>query len=192
MNKDSIVQFVRFVSSLEPDEFMEIWRPFARLLCDDRESILLEEMVPAKTSSRLSYVSQHICSPEDFSFAFMKGKTTAHLPEHKASVKQLGGYLPIQIQSPRNNPKVNSRILSFVGHGEMELAFYQQQTFQYLNIYEAYFENCAYNYVLEYFVEPEKATDLLAELNNRTNVEAARFKVCRFSPTSKKISSPLL
>jgi hypothetical protein len=157
---------------------MELWKPFASLLGKNRESILLQEKLAGNNGSRFSYISQHVCSPTDFNFAFVKGKRSTHLPENKASLKQVGGYLPIQIQSFHNKTKASTRILAFVAHGETELAFYQQQNMEHLNIYEAYFENCAYGHVMEYFLQPGEAPRLLTELNNRTGVEAALYLEC--------------
>ena len=47
--------------------------------------------------------------------------------------------------------------MAFVAHSETGLDYYKRQTFHYLNIYEAYFENCAYNYVLEFFLQDQEA-----------------------------------
>jgi hypothetical protein len=186
MNKDTIVQFVCFVSPLERAEFMDIWQPFASQL--GGENLLLQEVSMGKESDRHCYVSKHTCKTNDFSFAFMKGKRRSQFPEHKSTVKQVGGYLPLQIQATDNKAKGDVKIIAFVSQGERELNFYQQLSFHRLNIFEAYYENCAYGYVMEFFVKKEEAPALLTELNARTGVEAALYKECHSSVSSKKVS----
>lgn len=192
MNRDTIVQFVCFISPLEHEEFMEMWEPFAKLLVKDSKSILLHERISEKKNNSFTYVSQHTCHTADFSFVFMKGKSKDHFPEHKARIKQAGGYLPLQVQCRYNKSKTDATIIAFVAHGETELDFYRHQSFHYLNIYEAYFENCAYGYVMEFFLEHQEAPALLTLLQARTGVEAALYKECCFSMSSKKVSGSLL
>lgn len=192
MNKDTIVQFVCFTSILKPEAFMEMWEPFASFLVDDPANILLQEEMPEKNNGKLNYVLQHGCSSTDFRFAFMKKGGRLHLPEHKASITQAGGYQPVQLQSLNNNVKGDIRVIAFLSHDETELDYYRAQTFHYLNIYEAYFENCAYNYVLEFFLKEEEAKLLLAQLKSRHGVLAALYKEKRISQSLKKVSGSLL
>ena len=82
--------------------------------------------------------------------------------------------------------------MAFVSQGETELGFYEQQSFRHLNIYEAYFENCAYGYVMEFFLAQEEAQILLPQLKARNGVEAGIYKDCRVFQSSKKLSGSLL
>jgi hypothetical protein len=192
MNKDTIVQFVCFASVLEPDEFMEMWESYASFLVDDPANILLQVGMAERNNNRFNYVLQHVCSAPDFRFAFMKEGGRSHPADNKARITQAGGYLPVQLQSPYNNVKGDTRIVAFVGHSETELDFYRGQTFHCLDIYEAYFENCAYSYVLQFFLQEQEARVLLAQLKARHGVEAALYKEYRFSHYSKKASGSLL
>jgi hypothetical protein len=192
MNKDNIVQFVCFTSVLEPEEFMEMWQSYASFMVNEPANILLQEGVAEKNSNTFNYILQHACSSADFRFAFMKEGGRSHPPENKARITQAGGYMPIQLQSPYNNVKGDARIIAFVGHSETDLDFYREQTFHHLNIYEAYFENCAYSYVLEFFLQEQDAQPLLDQLKARHGVEAALYTECRISKASKKVSSSLL
>jgi hypothetical protein len=46
-----------------------------------------------------------------------------------------------------------------------------------LNIYEAYFENCQFAYILEFFVKDEYASDVLQQLKILTSfAEAGIYK----------------
>jgi len=189
MNKDTIVQFICITSILEPEEFMDMWESYADLRVDDTTNILLQEGVTEKNGNRFNYVIQHKSSAADFRFAFMKERSRMHPPEQKARIKLAGGYHPVQLQSTYNNVKEDARIVVFVAQGETELEFYRTQSFHYLNIYEAYFENCAYSYVMEFFVREQEAPELLAQLKHRHGVEAAIYKGCRVSHSSKKVTA---
>jgi hypothetical protein len=191
VNKDTIVQFVCFTSVLEPGEFMEMWGPYAQLLVNDPSKIHLQAGIAESNGIRFNYVSQHKCSAADFSFAFMKGKGRADFPEHKARIKQAGGYSPVQVQSPDNIVKGDVKVIAFVAQGDSDLDFYRGQTYRHLNIYEAYFENCAYGYVMEFFLQKQQAPELLTQLRARTGVEAALYKTCSHSQSPKRVSSSL-
>jgi hypothetical protein len=189
MNKETIVQFICITSILGPEEFRDMWESYADLLVEDTTNILLQEGVTEKNGNRFNYVIQHKSSAADFRFAFMKERSRMHPPEQKARIKLAGGYFPVQLQSVYNNVKEDARIVVFVAQGETELEFYRTQSFHYLNIYEAYFENCAYSYVMEFFVRKQEAPELLAQLKARHGVEAAIYKGCRASVNSKKFQT---
>ena len=192
MNKETIVQFVCFSTPLETGEFMEMWEPYAKLLVSDMANIILQEGSQEKNSNKINYVSQHTSKTNDFNFAFMKGKSKSHFPEHKARIKQVGGYQAVSPFSVYQKTKGDVKVMAFVGHNEIDLDFYREQTFRHLNIYQAYFENCAYGYVMEFFLPVKESENLLTQLRGRPGVEAAVFKECRFSTASKKVSSSLL
>src|SRR5437868_8827027 len=142
MDKNIIVQFIGFVTDLEPDAFITIWQPYAKELADIHESVILQEVIGGRSTSKFKYVSQHECNANDFRFAFMKTRSRTDFPEHKARVVQTGGYTPVQVQCHSSEIKDDVKVIAFVGHGENDLTFYHRQIYRHLNIYEAYFENC--------------------------------------------------
>lgn len=178
MNTETIVQFVCFTSPLGPEDFREVWEPFASQLVNDRKHILLKEAIPEKKGKSFTYMSQHSCRATDFRFAFMKGKGATSLPEQKATFKLAGGYLPVQSRNAYHKAKTDARIIAFVTGGEAELDFYRSQAFSHLSIYEAYYENCAYSYVLEIFLPQDDAPALLSLLKSTKGVEASRYEEC--------------
>lgn len=172
------MQFVCFTSTLETEKFKEIWEPSAKLLVSELANNLLLEGVAEKNSNRFNYVSQHICSKADFKFAFTKEKRRLHFPEHRARIMEAGGYLPVLDQSTYNIEKGEVKIMAFIAHNEIQPDLYDRQIFNRVNIYEAYFENCAYNYVMEFFLPLEEAPVLLQQLKSSPGVEAAIYKEC--------------
>lgn len=186
MNKETIVQFVCFTSILDVEKFIPIWEPYAKMLGGDLANSLLQEGVAAKSGSRFNYVSQHVCSATDFKFAFMKERRAKHFPEYRTRIIQAGGYLPVRYHSTYNCEKDEVRIMAFLSQGENQLDFYDQEAFPRVNIYEAYFENCAYSYVMEFFVPEQEALELLQQLKARPGIEAGIYKDCTiFQPLNK-------
>jgi hypothetical protein len=192
VNKDTIVQFVCFTSTLEPEKFIEIWEPYAKQIVNDSSKIILQEGIAEKNGNRFNYVSQHRCSAADFSFAFMKEKRKMHFPEQRARIMQAGGYQQMQDQPEFTKEKNDIRVMAFVAQGEYDLEFFDRQAFNRVNIYEAYFENCAYSYVMEFFLAEKDAPVLLQQLKARNGVDAGVYKDCRVFQSSKKLSGSLL
>lgn len=176
---DTIVQFVCFTSPLETDAFIEMWESFAGQPMTSKKNTLLKAALPERNGNRFTYLSQHSSGGGDFDFDFMKGSSRKLFPENKTSVKQAGGYFPLQFQ-PGQRKKGEARIIAFAEHGENELGFYRYQSFHRLNIYEAYFENCTYTYIIEFFLPVKEAPALLALIKEKAGVEAALYEECSF------------
>ena len=191
VNTENIVQFVCFASPLGTNEFKELWEPYAKILVKDPAIILLQEGVSDQKSTRFTYISQHACSAADFQFAFMKGKSKSHFPEHKARVIQAGGYLPVAPVIAYKQSRADVKIIALVGHGETDPAFYRGLGARHMNMYEAYYENCLYGYVIEFFTSAKEANDMLSQLKERPGVEAGIYQACLFSRTVRKVSGSL-
>ena len=192
MVKNTIVQFVCFTTRLEPEEFIALWEPYARELGDDMEDFILQEAVAISKGNKFNYISQHQCKSADFSFTFMKGRSRSHFSEHKAKVVQAGGYYSRQVQFLHDEEKGGVKVFAFLDHHETELDFFQQQSCRHLNIYEAYFENCTYSYIMEYFIEENEVPVLVKQLKTRTGIEVDVFKECSLVQSLIKTPAPLL
>jgi hypothetical protein len=175
MKKDSIVHFVCFITDLDLEEFHVKWELYAKRFTTGKEARILQQN--GETKGRYKYVSKHVCPNEDFRFTFMKGRTSEHFPEQKVKVVEAGGYSPVQIQCLNNGDAGDVRILAFINHNEPGTDYYRQLTmYHYLNIYEAYYESCAYGYILEFFISPTDASELLLQLKARAGIEYASYK----------------
>lgn len=191
VNTENIVQFVCFASPLGTDAFKELWEPYARILVKDPASILLQEGVADQKTTRFTYISQHACSAADFQFAFMKGKSKSHFPEHKARVTQAGGYQPVAPVIAYKQSRGEVKIIALVGHGETDPSFYRGLGARHMNMYEAYYENCLYGYVMEFYIPAKEAANLLSVLKERPGVEAGIFQTCLSSRAVRKVSGSL-
>jgi hypothetical protein len=166
MNQNNIVQFVGFITSLEFDNFIQRWEYYVKLMKEKKMKNTLQKQHSGK--NRYRYISQHAGSPEDFKFAFMKKRDSEHFPEHNAKVVHIGGYTSMQQEATRNDRESNLNLMLFVKNPEADLEYYRHLApVKKLNIYQAYFENCAYAYILEFFVAEEDATALISILGTR-------------------------
>lgn len=179
MSKDSIIQFIGFITPLETEKFLAQWEPYAKAFnkATSPENMSLQQEVNEKSKYR--YVSLHEYKNQDFEFNFMKGKSSVYFPEQKVRVVQAGGYAPVQIASKYQNLHRDTKILVFLSHEEYDIAFYQQlPAYKSLSIYRAYYESCAYGNILEYHTAEDDAGELLQLLKLRPCAEAAAYKDC--------------
>ncbi|MEP7371903.1 MAG: hypothetical protein ABI675_00855 [Chitinophagaceae bacterium] len=185
MKKDTLVQFVCFITDLDFSEFITKWEFYADQFINTHPQMTLQEKFESK--SKFKYVSQHECPDRDFEFAFMKGRNSGHFPEHKAKVIQAGGYMPLQLESPQKKEKGIVKLMAFISHDENDISFYSQlPLYRHLNIYQAWYESCLYAYVMEFFVEESHAAELLSQLKTRESAESGLYKECNMPGTSKK------
>jgi hypothetical protein len=176
MKKNTIVQFVCFITQLEFDDFVTKWDHYAKKFMTDPGATILQE---AGSKSRYKYVSQHEYREDNIRFAFMKGRSSDHFAEQKVKVLQAGGYAPLQTGNTYNDENTDVKILAFVSHSDNDIEFYRQlATRRSLNIYEAYYESCTYGHIMEYFIPESNAGELLQQLKTRPGIEVAVYKEC--------------
>ena len=176
MNKDSIMQFVGFVTQLGLDEFTGQWEQYVKDFKAVPGGMVLQQETGAK--SRYKYISQHEYREQDFSPEFLRAKHTDHFPERKIKVEQAGGYSPVQIECREYNDGVDVKAIAFISHRETGLDFYRELPYHYLNIYQAYYESCSYGHILEFFVPEAGVAELLKELKTRPAAEVAVYREC--------------
>jgi hypothetical protein len=184
MKKDTIVQFVCFETTVDTDEFKLQWEQYSKLVSNDQE-VTLQQEVERKSVSR--YVSQHRCFANDFQFIFKKGRRSAHSPEVEMKVKEAGGYTAVQVECSHETNENEKKIFVFISTADIDLQVYRKiSSYQYLNIYQAYYESCAFTYILEYFVENIQATHLMEQLmvHNRS-AEIGMYKECTVQAKQK-------
>ena len=185
MDKGRIVHFVGFVTDLNYEDFNPLWESYMKQSTHSRDKVTLDQN-DQQQQGVYKYVSRHNYSSADFRFVFMKENGRSNFPDRKAKVVQTGGYIPVKLQPTRNLLKGETKIIAFLPHGEQELDFYRRQSFRHLDIYEAYFENCAYGYVLEFYLYEQDGPELLAQLRTRPGIEAAQYKECSVASALKK------
>ncbi|HVT85424.1 MAG TPA: hypothetical protein VHD35_09480 [Chitinophagaceae bacterium] len=178
MKKNTLVQFVCFKTILESDQFVPQWEQFAKATTGrNNDPVFLQQ---ATSKSSFKYVSQHQWPEDDFQFVFMKGRHSENLPESRARVVQAGGYIPVQLEHRPTTEKDNIKIMAFSTDQHVSFAVFKKlQPYQFLNIYQAYYESSIYAVILEYFLKEKDAALLLSQLKELfPNMEAAIYKEC--------------
>jgi hypothetical protein len=76
--------------------------------------------------------------------------------------------------------------MAFFPQGEFPIDLNNQEAPVRVNTFEAYFENCAFGNVMEFFVSEQESLSLLQQLKAMPGVEAGIYKDCSiFQPLSK-------
>jgi hypothetical protein len=176
MTKDTIVQFVGFITSINADDFSPEWDRYAKNFKHKKKVPILQEIAEGK-KNKFRYVSQHEWESEEFHFMFMNEKKSEHFREMAVKVVQTGGYILLQPTKKYTEQNSNQKLIAFISHDENDIDFYRQLPFhKHLNIYQAFYESCLYGYTMEFFTPEKDAEELLELLKQRNGVEAGVYR----------------
>ena len=177
MEKETIVQFVFFETAGDNNEFIAQWDQYSKGMPKKHEIRLQQEVTSKK---KAKYLSQHWCSDDEFKFIFKKERRSAHFPEVEMRVRQLGGYTTLQRQNKKESKENETKIFVFITAQGMSLEECKQFAhYRYLNIYNAYFESCNYEYILEFFVENQHIDTFMEQLRAQSrHIESGFYKEC--------------
>ena len=90
-----------------------------------------------------------------------------------------GGYSILQAERLDDSARNERKIFVFLTDSIVDLAIYKQLGVPgNLNIYQAYYENCKYTYILEYFVETRNALSLQTQLKQPGVADVGVYKEC--------------
>lgn len=176
MKKDTIVQFVSFETTVETNEFTAQWEEYNNRVTGKQE-VTLQQEVDGKNLYR--YLSQHRFQEDDIQFAFKKERRSAHNPEIEIRIKEAGGYSILQLECDHDTTANDCKVFVFLSTAP-ELKLYKELlSYQYLNIYQAYYESSAYTYILEFFVENKHVPQLIEQLKIHNRIsEIGVYKEC--------------
>jgi len=175
MGKDKIVQFVSFETSLNAEEFITQWEQYNRSLNSDVDVTLQQ----SEKNGRFRYIAQHRCPTGELKFVFTRAKKSSRNPEPEIKAKQAGGYLLIQEERANDVQANETKVFAFLGDPTTNLNNYRQLNTKFkLNIYEAYYENCQYAFILEFFIKNDSLPSLLEQLKTLAAPEIGVFKEC--------------
>ncbi len=161
MRNDKVVQFVCFETLLNSDQFMMQWEHFKRSVNSDLDVVLQQ----SEKNGLFRYIAQHYCTTGELNFAFTKGKKSSHTAEIGIKTKQAGGYSILQEDRKDNVHAGESKVFAFITDPTIDLGIYRQlSAYSKLNIYQAYYENCSYAYILEFFVKDKYVSVLQEQL----------------------------
>ena len=187
MKKDMIVQFVSFETSVATKEFRAQWEEYNKQVTGKQE-VTLQQEVDGKNLYR--YLSQHRFHEDDIQFTFKKNKRSAHNPEIEMRIKEAGGYTLLQLECDHETAANDCKVFVFLSTTP-ELTLYKELlSYQYLNIYQAYYESCAYTYILEFFVDNRHLPQLIEQLKIHNRIsEIGVYKECNEPKKSRNAKS---
>jgi hypothetical protein len=175
MRSDKIVQFVSFETTLDSEKFISKWEQYKRSVNSDLDVILQQ----TEKNGLFRYIVQHYCDAGELQFVFSNAKRPSRIPEVEIKTKQLGGYSMLQTERTNDARSDESKAFAFLVNPLTDLDIYRQLPVnKKLNIYEAYYENCQYAYVLEFFVKTKLVAELQQQLKQFDGIETAIYKEC--------------
>jgi len=166
------VQFVCFETTLDKDGFFKRWEEYQKSA--NNEDVTFQQCEGEQTSK---YIAQHHCNDKELRFVFSKADNRSRIRRELITVKQAGGYTILQLQRSNESRADESKIFVFFTSPRIDLDAYRQIAFRAkLNIYEAYYENCSYSYILEFFMKDKNASELLQEIKKYNPAEFGIYK----------------
>ncbi|MBL0358652.1 MAG: hypothetical protein IPP72_18100 [Chitinophagaceae bacterium] len=168
-----IVQFVCFETTLDSDQFINKWEQYTRS-ANSNTNVTLQQ---SEKNGVFRYIAQHRFSNGDFNFTFTKAKRSSRIPEVGIREKQVGGYSALQLNRNGGAHADECKVFAFITDTQTDLAVYRELCAKSnLNIYEAYYENCQYAYILEFFVKKTAAAEFAEELTRQHVAETGIYK----------------
>ena len=177
MQEENIIQFVGFVTDFAHEEFYNQWEYYSGTFDTVPDTTILQQASGAK--NRFQYVSQHEFREQGLNFAFRKNAFRRNSPEMKITVTQLGGYTPVKVGCKYCDESNDVKVMAFISHEQTNIETYSQIVpYRCMNIYRAYYENCVYAYILEFFTTEPDADSLLQKLKSHAGTDAEIYKSC--------------
>lgn len=175
MNGDKIVQFVSFDTILDNEQFIPKWQEYTRSANIDKD-VTIQQSAKEKG---FKYIVQHRYASGELNFVFEKSRRSSRIREVAITATLAGGYSIIRSDRSNDVNKDESKIFAFLTDTPASLEVFQQLSFDgELNIYQAYYENCKYSYILEFFVKNKYAAALLELLKQHDNLDLGVYKKC--------------
>ena len=175
MSEDKIVQFVSFETILDTEQFISKWQEYTRSGNSDHD-VTMQQSVK---ENGFRYITQHRCDAGELEFIFEKTRRSSRIREVEIIAKLAGGYSVLQAERMNDTRKDERKVFAFLTDPTADLAIYRQlYSNSKLNVYQAYYENCRYAYILEFFVKNESASELQELLKKNNVAETGIYKEC--------------
>ncbi|HEY5407677.1 MAG TPA: hypothetical protein VIJ92_11325 [Ginsengibacter sp.] len=173
METNEKVQFVCFETTLDKEQFGKRWEQFRHSLNSNNDVTLQQN----ETEGRFNYVAQHRFTSSELEFKFSNEGRNSRIVQVPIKSILAGGYSILQANRLHNAAGNERKIIIFLSDPRADLKIYKQLfTAANLNIYEAYYENCKYSYILEYFVKTRDSLALLEQLKQYDTADVAIYK----------------
>lgn len=183
MKKDTITQFVCFVSPLERSEFVPLWEPYARSLMKSSIQPVLQQIDLPSRKNRFNYISLHAGEAGDFQFNFMRDERSGFFTDRNVRIIHAGGYRIEEEDQRQGRQRDSVTVFVFANHSRNALPFYSNLPYyQHMTIYEPFFESCTYRSIAAFRVARPDAAALTELVNKFPGTESAIYQDTRKSP----------
>ncbi len=174
MTQNTKVQFVIFETVLSAESFMNRWKEYTRSSKSDADVTVQQ----SDYNGAFRYIAQHRFASEEVQFVFAKEKRSSRIAQEHIKSDMAGGYSILQAQQLIGAAPNEKKIFAFISDPNTDLAVYKDLSRDgKLNIYEPYYQNCKYAYILEYFIKAKQAEGLMEQLKNLEAIaEAAIYQ----------------
>lgn len=176
MTKNNKIQFVIFDTSLKAESFFERWKDYKR----SRNSDVDVTIQQSKNKNSYRYIAQHRVSGDEIKFIFTRGKNKSGVPQKSIKLNLAGGYTLLQSERLDGTATNESKVIAFITDARADLQMFKELAGGgKLNIYEPYYHNCKFEYILEYFIKNDKVEVLVEQLQNLDAIDVAAYKEIR-------------
>ena len=184
MTANTKVQFVLFETILAAEPFMKRWKEYTRSSKSDTDVILQQ----SEHNGGFKYIAQHRFVSEEVQFVFTKEKRSSRVAQELIQSNMAGGYSILQAECLTDASPKERKIFAFITDPATDLTVYKDLSRDgKLNIYEPYYQNCKYAYILEYFIKSNQAESFVEQIKNLETTDAAIYKECKIP---KNLNAP--
>jgi hypothetical protein len=184
MTLNTKVQFILFDTILPAEAFVKRWKEYTRSSNSDADVTLQQ----SDRNGAFRYIAQHRFAAEKVQFVFAKEKRSSRIPQESIRSEMAGGYSILQAERLSDTGPDERKVFAFITDPATDLRLYKDLCRQgQLNIYEPYYQNCKYCFILEYFVKSKLAEGLVEQLKALQITDAAAYQQCKIP---KNVNAP--
>ena len=184
MTLNTKVQFILFDTILPAEAFVKRWKEYTRSSNSDADVTLQQ----SDRNGAFRYIAQHRFAAEKVQFVFAKEKRSSRIPQESIKSEMAGGYSILQAERLSDTGPDQRKVFAFITDPATDLRLCKDLSRQgQLNIYEPYYQNCKYCFILEYFVKSKLAEGLVEQLKALQITDAAVYQQCKIP---KNVNAP--
>ncbi len=161
MDKNNIYEFVCFETLLDLKDFQQQWSEFAKVFLDKGvERIVLNKKDSEKIKYR--YISKKQWPMESFQDVFSAAKLPGSFAANQVKVVPKGGYASVEMGHAKKADKSEVQVIAFVHDDVIDKEkLHALNLSKSMNIYEAFYQNSKYNYIIEFYTDKTNSAKLI-------------------------------
>jgi len=173
METDKRVQFVCFETPLNKEQFVKRWEQYRHSLNSNMDVVLHQ----SEKDGVFSYIAQHRFASGELEFKFTNEGRNSRIVQVPIKTTLAGGYSILEENRLHNSTSNESKMFVFLTDPRADLNIYKELFVAgNLNIYQAYYQNCRYAYILEYYIKTKDSAALLEQVKNYDSADVGIYK----------------